>query len=173
MRNARVPSGAATAVDAFLLAKALGVGIGVVMFAFAIVWVAGVLPAGDAAFATFGVLAALGAAVVVVWLHGRFLGGRTAHRLAGDGRLLAGHLQGLLAAAFGAKLAVLVVAFLVLRQQGVKFSELATFAITFAAASLLCQLVTAGYLARAIQPRIVGPVAATGESDRSSPPIRS
>lgn len=172
-RNARVPSGAPSAVDALVLAKALGFGSGVVMLAFALAWVAGAFPAGTSVFAGFGLLAAVGAAMVAVWLHGRFLAGRTAQQLVGDGRLLAGHLQSLLAAAFAVKLAVLVVAFLVLRQQGVKFSELATFAITFAAASLLCQLATAGYLARAVQSRLARPLAAAGESDRSPPPARS
>lgn len=172
-RNAQVPSAAPSAVDALVLGKALGVGIGAVMLAFALAWVAGAIPAGNAVFAAFGVLAAVGAAMVAVWLHGRFLAGRTARQLAGDGRLLAGHLQSLLAAAFAVKIAVLVVAFLLLRQQGVKFSELATFAITYAAASLLCQLATAGYLARAVQPRLAKPLAAARESDRLRPPARS
>jgi len=172
-RNGNVPSPAPSVVDGLLLARALGFAVGVVMLGYSIAWLTGLIPSEHSVFAGFGVVGALGAAIVAVWLHGRFLRGGTARRLAGDGPLLAGHLQGLLAAAFAVKLAVLVVAFLLLRQQGVKFSELATFAITFAAASLLCQLASAGYLARAIQPRLGPPVASAGPSDRSPPPIRS
>lgn len=144
-------------VDAWLLGKALGFGVLLVGAVLGACLAVGVVPAVQQPFLMLGAGAAVGAAMVAVWLHGRFLAGRTAQRLQGDGRLLAGHLQSLLAAAFAVKLLVLVAAVLVLRQtvlQGPgKFPELATFCIAFAGASVLCQMATAGYLARAIQPR--------------------
>jgi hypothetical protein len=78
---------------------------------------------------------------------------------------MAGRVQGLLAAAFGVKLAVLVIVVLYLQrllpaaEPDAKFAATAAFCIAFAAASLVCQLATAGYLARALGRR---PTAALG-----------
>ncbi len=168
----RTAAGAFTpaAVDALVLGRALGLGGAVVFAAFGVAWWIGVVPPASASFGALGAVAAIVAAIVAVWLHGRFLSGRGAERFAGDGRLLAGHLQGLLAAAFAVKLLVLVVAVFALRQQGVKFDDVATFAVTFAGASLLCQVTTAACLARAVRPKVVNePVAAAGSDPAGVP----
>ncbi len=100
-----------------------------------------------------GIGLALVAGMLALVLHGRFLDPKASAPFGHDARLLAGRLQGLLAAAFAAKLGVLVVAFFVLRQFGAKFADTATFCITFAAAALLYQLVTAGVLVRQMRPQ--------------------
>lgn len=154
------------AVDALVLGRALGFGGAVVFAVFGLAWWSGLVPTASAPFGALGAMAALGAAMVAVWLHGRFLSGRGAERFAGDGRLLAAHLQGLLAAAFAVKLLVLIAVVFALRQQGVKFDDIATFAVTFAAASLLCQVTTAACLARSIRPKLANaPNAAAGSAD--------
>lgn len=110
------------------------------------------LPAGSLPYYAGGVALALVACMLALVLHGRFLDPRTTAPFAKDGRLVAARLQSLLAAAFAVKLAGLVLAVLVLRQLGTKFADTATFAVTFAAAALLCQVVTALVLARASHP---------------------
>jgi hypothetical protein len=100
-----------------------------------------------------GVGAAVFAAMFALWLHGRFLDPRAAAPFASDGKLMASRLQSLLAAAFAVKPAVVVIGVLALRQSGVKFDDMAVFAVTFAVASLLSQLATAGFLAHALQRR--------------------
>lgn len=100
-----------------------------------------------------GLLAALGAGMVALYLHGRFLDPRGSEPFARDGRLQAARLQSLLAAAFGAKLAGLVLGVCALRLSDAKFAATATFAITYAGAALLCQLATAMSLARAVPRR--------------------
>lgn len=129
------------------LVLAVGAALGVPLFT------AGVLETGDWPFYALGIGAALLAGMLALLLHGRFLDPRTTAPFAKDGQLLAGRLQSLLAAAFGAKLGVLIVGVMALRFTGVKFAGLATFAITFAGAALLCQLATATSLARAVQRR--------------------
>jgi hypothetical protein len=111
------------------------------------------LPGEAVVYYAGGTGLALFAGMLALVLHGRFLDPRATAPFAGDARLLAGRLQGLLAAAFAAKLVVLVVAFLVLRQLGAKFADTATFCITFAGGALMYQVVTAVLLARAVQPR--------------------
>jgi hypothetical protein len=112
------------------------------------------LLAGEAApFYASGVGLALLAGMLALFLHGRFLDPRTTAPFARDARLLAGRLQGLLAAAFAAKLGVLALAFFALRQFGAKFADTAVLCIAFAACALVYQLVTACFLARALQPR--------------------
>lgn len=168
--NPNGPDPSAPPVDALLLGRALAAGVGVAGAAFALAWLVGAFPEGATWFAAVGALAAVGAALVAVFLHGRFLSRDATRRFGGDGRLLAGHLQSLLAAAFAVKLAFVVLGVLVLRQQGVKFTELATFAVTFAAVSLLCQMATAGFLARAIQPKTgKGALHRVGDPGRASP----
>jgi hypothetical protein len=137
---------------AFGAAAAVVVGIGVAAGVVLFVW-PGLLPADAMAFYATGLGAALLAGMVALWLHGRFLDPAATAPFAKDGRLLAGRLQSLLAAAFAAKLAVLVAGVLVLRAAGVKFADAATFAVTFAGGALLCQLATAFSLARAVQQR--------------------
>jgi hypothetical protein len=137
------------------LLRALGVALALVLPVAAVVGAGllalGVVPAAALGFYAGGVAAAGLACMGALWLHGRFLDPRASAPFARDGRLLGARLQSLLAAAFGVKLAVLVLAFLVLRQTGVKFADTATFAITFAGGSLLCQMATAMVLARAVQ----------------------
>jgi hypothetical protein len=113
----------------------------------------GAAAAPGAGFYLAGVGTAALACLLALVLHGRFLDPRAQGPFARDAQLLAARLQGLLAAAFGAKLGVLVVAFFVLRQLGTKFADLATFCVTFAGGALLCQIVTAAVLARSLQAR--------------------
>lgn len=106
------------------------------------------LPADALPYFAMGIGGALAACTLALLLHGRFLDPRTTAPFGKDGRLLATRLQGLLAAAFAVKLALLVLTVLVLRQLGTKFADLATFAVTFAGGALLCQVVMALVLAR-------------------------
>lgn len=117
------------------------------------------LAASDLPYYGAGLGAAAFAAILAVWIHGRFAAtpapsssadpAHTAH-------LITSRLQSLLAAAFGVKLVVLVLAVVVLKQfplgeETAKFSELTTFAVTFAGAALLAQLATAFALARTLR----------------------
>ncbi len=110
------------------------------------------LPSESLPYYGAGLGAALFAAMLALWIHGRFLD-RRPQPFANDGRLMASRLQSLLAAAFGAKLGVLLLAVFALRVDGVKFAAMATFCITFAAVALVSQLAIAGYVARAMTKR--------------------
>jgi hypothetical protein len=147
------------------LVLGLGAIVGAALFGLAALPVA-VLP-----FYGAGVAVALVAGLATLLLHGRFLDPKAIAPFARDGRLLSQRLQSLLAAAFGAKLAILVLAFFLMRALGMKFADTTTFAITFAAAALLCQLATALSLARALQPRTSssGLPAGTGVSGSDVP----
>ncbi|MBL8756045.1 MAG: hypothetical protein JNK15_22310 [Planctomycetes bacterium] len=134
-------------VRAAVVVVASGAVVGVGLFP------AAVLPLEAVPFYGAGLAAALLAGMVALLLHGRIYDRRANAIYAGDGRLLAQRLQSLLAAALGAKLAILVLSFFVLRACGVKFADTATFAVTFAGGALLCQLATAMSLARSMQPR--------------------
>lgn len=144
-----------TSIDLPVLLSALRFGALVVCGLAAIVWLCGFVPEPLVGHATMGLAASLFAAVLALWLHGRFLDARAAAPYAGDGRLMAGRLQALLATAFGAKLAVLVLGMLVMRQTGVKFDAMAAFCVTFAAVSLVCQVAIASYLSRQLRHRPV------------------
>ena len=103
------------------------------------------------------------AGMATVWLHGRLANLRGDLGAAATGRLMAARIQALLAAGFAVKLGVLVVGVFGLRQFSIgevptKFADLATFAVTFAAAALLCQVTTAAFMARSMrQPRTQPP----------------
>lgn len=153
---------------ALLRAAAAVLGAAVVV-GFVIFRLAGLLPVEAVVYYAMGIAAALFAGMLALILHGRFLDPRATAPFARDGRLLAGRLQSLLAAAFAVKLAVLVVGVLVLRQLGTKFAESATFAITFAGGALLCQLVTAAVLARAVQQRSASSAAAPQPTSAGGP----
>jgi len=140
-------------VDAAVLGKALACGGAFVAAGAVVAWATGLVPGGALDHVALGATAALVACAGAVWLHGRFLDPRASAPFARDGRLMAGRVQSLLAAAFGVKLAVLVLGVLALRQGGAKFAEVATFCVTFAAAALVCQLATAFWLSRAISRR--------------------
>jgi hypothetical protein len=134
------------------------------------VWALGVLPAGLEAWVAYGCGAALLATGLALVLHGRFLDRRALASLRGDPRLMAGRLQGLMAAALMLKLATVTIGVLVLRSQGVKFQEVAAFAVAFAAASLVCQVTAAGTLVRAMS-RAARPAAATRSTGASQTSI--
>lgn len=154
-----------TPIDLPLLLGALRFGALVVMVLAGGVWLSGLLPAELTRYAALGLVASLGAAVVALWLDARFLEARATS----DGRLMAGRLQGLLATAFGAKLAVLVFGMLGLRVAGVKFAAMAAFCVTFAAVSLICQVAIAGYLSRHLSQRPVPRSKATLDHGGSTP----
>jgi len=142
-----------TVVDVLLLGRAFGFAVLVVAVCAAPVWALGLVPQDGVPFFAAGIGASLFAAMLAVFVHGRFLDARATAAYAQDGRLLAGRLQSLLAVAFGAKLGVLVLGVFLLRGSGVKFAALATFCITFAAVALVCQLAAAAYLSRAMNHR--------------------
>ena len=152
-----------------LLGRALLCGASVVAAATAVAFASGMLPKDSGRFVGSGVAAALVAVGLALLLHGRFLDRRATESLRGDPRLVAGRLQSLLAAAFGLKLAMLMAGVLILRGLGVKFDELAAFAVAFAAAALLCQVAAAGFVARAL----ARASASRGPSVRSGIPERS
>lgn len=112
-----------------------------------------------------GLGAAVFAAIISVWLNGLITARRTA-AAGGDAALTARleglRLQGLMAAAFGAKLVVLTVGVFALRAfplrldevaADVKFVDLVSFAVTFAGASLVMQLITAASIASSLRRR--------------------
>ena len=146
-------------MTAVALVLVLGSVVGVVLFAGSELAPQDALPHYVIGLCMAGV-----AAMLTVWLHGRFAavsppGADRDPALAGA--LAKSRLQSLLAAAFGVKLAVLVLGVLVLKQfplgEGpTKFAQIATFALTFAGGALLCQLATAGVLATTLR-RPVGP----------------
>jgi hypothetical protein len=108
----------------------------------------GAAPAGSDPYVALGAGAALLATGIALVLHGRIMDRRFAAGMANDPRLIAGRLQGLLAVGLLLKLFTVTVGVLWLRAAGVKFGEVATFGVAFAAASLVCQLTAAGSLVR-------------------------
>lgn len=149
--------GAPSAVD---LLPALLRGAVVVGTLAAGVWVTGALSPATQPFMVLGAGAALGATGLAVALHSRVLDRRFAASMGHDPKLIAGRLQGLLAVGMLLKLLTVTVGVLWLRSAGVKFDAVATFAVTFAAAALVCQVVAAGSLVRSTARR----GAVTGES---------
>ena len=137
---------------AVTLVTVVGLGLGLLLFGGD-----ALLPKDALPFYIAGLTAAGFAAMLTVWLHGRFA---ATPAPTGDpartGHLITARLQSLLAAAFGVKLVVLVLGVLIIKQfplgeEPAKFSQLATFAVTFAGAALLCQLGTAFALARTLR----------------------
>jgi hypothetical protein len=124
------------------------------------VWVTGALSPATQPFMVLGAGAALGATGLAVALHSRVLDRRFAASMGHDPKLIAGRLQGLLAVGMLLKLLTVTVGVLWLRSAGVKFDAVATFAVAFAAAALVCQVVAAGSLVRSTARR----GAVTGES---------
>lgn len=145
------------------LARALGVALLVVgataTVVGALVFGLGALTSDALPYYGLGIGAALFAGMLALWLHGRLLDPRATIPYAGDGRLMAGRMQSLLAAAFGVKLVVLTIGVFSLRQSGAKFADTTTFAVTFAGGALLCQLATAAFLARTLRHRPTRPSA--------------
>lgn len=111
-------------------------------------WATGALPTASHPFLALGAGAALAATGLAVVLHSRILDRRFAASMANDPRLIAGRLQGLLAVGLLLKLFTVTVGVLWLRAVGMKFEAVATFAVAFAAASLICQVTAAGSLVR-------------------------
>lgn len=111
-------------------------------------WATGALPPASHPFLALGAGAALAATGLAVVLHSRILDRRFAASMAHDPRLIAGRLQGLLAVGLLLKLFAVTLGVLWLRAVGVKFEAVATFAVAFAAASLVCQVTAAGSLVR-------------------------
>ncbi|MEO6595000.1 MAG: hypothetical protein ABIP94_09645 [Planctomycetota bacterium] len=121
----------------------------------ALAWATGLVPADSNGFAMGGAgLAIVAAASGAIGLGVRKL--RTPSQAATPSHAAAVEamrFQSLLALAVVAKLAVLVVSVLVLRGRGAKFEDIAAFAITFAAAALIFQASTAGYLMAVVSRR--------------------
>lgn len=166
--SAAAPSTVATDLSRAELLRALSFGLLAVVVAGVLGWVA-LFALGEPAasirpvFYLIGLAGALFAGMATVWLHGRLANLRGDLGAAATGRLMAARIQALLAAGFAVKLGVLVVGVFGLRQFSIgevptKFADLATFAVTFAAAALLCQVTTAAFMARSMrQPRTQPP----------------
>ncbi|MCR9246937.1 MAG: hypothetical protein NXI31_18035 [bacterium] len=132
-----------------VLLRSLASGAAVTVGLGGLAWAIGAAPAGTEGFLGLGIAVAILAAVAAMWVNGRFLATRSgAGGLPADPAILAGRMQGLLAAALMVKLAVLVIAMFALFRFGVKFEATATFCIAFASASLVVQLTAAGLLSR-------------------------
>ncbi|MCK5941023.1 MAG: hypothetical protein KAI24_03560 [Planctomycetes bacterium] len=132
----------------------VGTGLGLLLFGGDALLAETALP-----YYALGLGAACVAMLLTIWLHGRFAATPAPH---GDPSVtrhgVSARLTGLLAAGMGVKMAVIVIGFVALKQfplgeEPTKFSDIATFAVTFAGAALLCQIGTALTLARALRRR--------------------
>ncbi len=151
------------------LARALGSGLLVLAVPAVLTWLlvfrGEAKLSGSQPYFMVGLGAAVFAAIISVWLNGLLTARRTA-AVGGDAALTAQleglRLQGLMAAAFGAKLVVLTIGVFALRAfplridevaADVKFVDLTSFAVTFAGASLVLQVTTAASIARSLRRR--------------------
>jgi len=129
----------------------------------------GVVPAGFAAFVWLGAGAALASGAAATAVHALLLRDRTAAPgsvpAATAGRLHAMRMQAALGIGFLAKLAGLGIGVGALVAADVKFTAIASFAVAFAAASLVFQLCTALSLARAASGRAGRVPSGSGSSD--------
>ena len=164
-------SGAETSgMPAGALVRALGLGVVALAVLAVPAWLLCFRSGADWALSqpyfVVGLGAAVFAAIISVWLNGRIAAHRTA-KAGGDAALTARleglRLQGLLAAGFGAKLVVVTVGVVAGRAfplrlnevaSDVKFVDIVSFAVTFAAASLVMQLITATSIARSLRRRV-------------------
>lgn len=111
-------------------------------------WMSGAVAEHDLPWVGYGaVLALLGAALALL-VHRRIFDARASQQLGDNAKLQSMRLQGLLGLGFGIKITLVVIAVLVLRGNDVKFPQLAAFAVAFAGASLVAQLVLASALVR-------------------------
>ena len=106
----------------------------------------GVVPAASRNYVPVGLAAAMLAALLVALTQRGIVRAETG----GDPRMASAALQSYLGLAFVAKLLVLGLGVGGLSLAGLKFASLATFALTFVGAALICQLTAAGYLSRAL-----------------------
>jgi hypothetical protein len=146
--GARGPAAGAPGLTRAVALAFVVVLLAAVLFAWLLSGPVGLLQAESMPYYGSGVAAAVLAGIVTVWFHGRFLATRPLPASPQAGLLMATRLQSLLGLALGVKLAVLVLGVLAVKRTGAKFGDVATFAVTFAGASLVCQLATAGFLVR-------------------------
>ena len=135
----------------------------------AIVWLAGLLPAGSDSMVALGLTGAVLASGLAVLLKGNFLGDRALASMRGNAPMMASRLQAMMAAALGLKLATVTLGVLTLRSLQVKFELVTAFAVAFAAASLVCQVTVASILWRALSrhpgaPRSLGHTSSQGHT---------
>src|SRR5688572_11846216 len=83
---------AGTVVDMLLLGRAFGFAVLVVALVAVPVWALGLVPAEGVAYYAAGIGASLFAAMLAIFVHGRFLDSRAPSAYAHDGRLMAGRL---------------------------------------------------------------------------------
>lgn len=133
------------AVPSRTVVRATLLGGGVAALPVAAVWASGV---GGAHGAMLWL--GLGAALLAAALGALAQRGVVRQQGGGDARLTAARLQTWLGLSFGAKLLVLCLVAGGLYLAGLKFEAIATFALTFVGAALLCQLTAAGLLVRAL-----------------------
>jgi hypothetical protein len=134
----------AAATPARAARRALAIGALIALAAGAVVAVSGVLPQDQLAFAAVGAATALLAGAVAIVLQGRLLRRVDAARAPGM------QLQLALGLGLALKLAGLAIGVLALVAADVKFTGIAAFAISFAAASLVLQVSSAVLSARAL-----------------------
>ncbi|GAB4148179.1 MAG: hypothetical protein Fur0037_16470 [Planctomycetota bacterium] len=133
--EARAPAGKATALGS-AIAAAAG----------ALLWAIGPLPSDLGCYLGMGILAALLTEAVVFSLVKAILRVRSG----GDPSATGQRLQILMGSGFAVRLLVLAAGVFGLRQAGLKFESIATFALAFAGAALICQVCSAAILARAL-----------------------
>jgi hypothetical protein len=144
-------------------ARATMPGIAAAAVAWAGCWATGILPAESVMSAGLGVALAAVAALAAAVLHRRM-----AARQDEPGALVAGAgVTRALALGFVIKLLAFAAGSACVLLSGMKFPQVAAFAIAFAAAALVCQAVAALGLARQLQSRSVPREQSTdGQSDR-------
>src|SRR5690606_39121939 len=139
------PVSAQPALGRALAATVLAVGAG-----FGGAWLAGAVDAERLPFVALGAVLAVATAAGALFAHRRVFDRRATAALGDDARMQAMRLQSLLGAGFAAKLAVLALVVLLMRAGGLKFPQMAAFAVAFAGASLLAQLTLTGCLVRGL-----------------------
>jgi hypothetical protein len=152
MSLANAPDDRAAGTPVHAPVRPFASGVLLVLLAFAIVWATGALAPdallGAASGAGFAVLVA-GAVVLVQ---------PAMLRHAGKARSPGLQLQLALGVAFVFKLLGLVLAVVVLVVAGVKFTDIASFAVSFAAASLVLQVCHAALSARGLNRAVTGQI---------------
>jgi hypothetical protein len=144
MPTSSSPAAHAAPVRPHAAAKAFGAGVALVAAALAAVWASGVLAADDLRLAAVGTGTAVLASAIVALVQPRLL------RRVDPARLPGMQLQIALGLQFVVKLACLALGVLALVAAGTKFSGVAAFAVSFAAASLVLQVCNAALSARSL-----------------------
>ncbi|MFM1872125.1 MAG: hypothetical protein RL398_1547 [Planctomycetota bacterium] len=137
-----------SSVPSLPLGRAFCTALVAVAVAAACAWAVGLFDAERGPWIGIGGGVAIAVATLTLLALGRVFDRRGEAALGADSKMQAMRLQGLLGVGFGAKLAVLAIGCVLLSASGLKFQQLAAFAVAFAVASLLAQLAVTGTLLR-------------------------